>query len=224
MMRAYSRSIGVNKMRVCPVTLAAAAVLIAAQSAQATVSLINASAFDGAQQVVTFDSIANEAPITNEFAGQGVVFSGALYGMTNPGDTHMFAGPPAAIASNWLYSHGSLGGTSFTAAFSSDENLLGFYQELNPGDNLTVNLFENGNPVDSINLPSPASTQGTFVGLEDTSAFNSAEFTVTTNVNGFVALDFFQFESVAPVPEPASAALIATGLLGFAGLRKRRNT
>ena len=214
-------------MRIDALWLATAAVLIATESAQATVSLVDASAFDGAQQIVTFDSIANEAPITNEFAGQGVVFSGALYGMTNTGDTDHFAGPPVAIASNWLYSQGNFGGTSFTATFSSDENLLGFFQELNPDDFLTVNLFENGSPVDSINFPSQPSLDATFVALEDTSAFNSAVFTVTTNDNGFVALDDFQFEptaSVAPVPEPASAALITTGLLGFAGVRKRRNS
>lgn len=76
-----------------------------ADSAVALPFQISLADFSGSQTVIDFNTVANEVQVTSQFVADGVVFSDALYGMTNPGDTGQFPGNGGGvIASNWLYS------------------------------------------------------------------------------------------------------------------------
>jgi hypothetical protein len=56
---------------------------------------------------------------------------------------------------------------------------------------------------------------GSFAGVEFASGFDRIVFDTTSAENGALLIDDFRFEgSPAPVPEPATAALFATGLVG----------
>jgi hypothetical protein len=130
--------------------LAAAAVLAAVGPLEAVPFQIGL--FSGS--LVDFNSVANEEPITNQFSGSGVNFSGAIYGMTNYGDTQQFPGSGGGvIASNWLYSLQSNQGDSFTASFGAPQRRFGFYSEINDGDDVMVELFNGSASLGSITSP-----------------------------------------------------------------------
>src|SRR5207253_6547694 len=78
--------------------------LLLITSVSAAPVLITLGGFSGSETVINFNGIGNEAAITNQFAGQGVTFSGPVYGMTNPGDLSQFPLNGGVIASNWRYS------------------------------------------------------------------------------------------------------------------------
>ena len=155
-------------------------------------SAVGLGAFSGSETVINFNSIADAELITGQYAGSGVIFSGALYGMTNSGDTQDFPiNGGGVIASNWIYGIGNQG-LSFTASFNSIRTRVGFYVKTNDPDNTTIEVLLNGNTQGSIlfNTSSPA----TFIGVEDPNGFNSITVTVTNIDNGFIAIDDLRFE------------------------------
>src|SRR5436309_6693487 len=87
--------------------LAAITLALAAGSGlqAAPTAIFSPGAFSGSAQLVNFNVIGNEVPITTQYSGQGVTFGGGLFGMTNPGDTTLFpANGGGVIASDWRYS------------------------------------------------------------------------------------------------------------------------
>jgi len=156
-------------------------------------SAIGLFAFSGSETVINFNSIADEELITGQYSGSGVTFSGALYGLTDPGDLVFFpSNGGGVIASNWLYDGGGNQGLSFTATFTSMQTKVGFNVETNDPDNTTIEVFTNGNPQGSI--PFDTSQSVIFIGVEDPNGFNSVTVTVQNNENGFIAIDDFRFE------------------------------
>jgi hypothetical protein len=185
--------------------------------------------------LVNFNSVSNEELITNQFSGSGVNFSGAIYGMTNFGDTQQFPGNGGGvIASNWIYSLQSSQGDSFTATFDAPQRRIGFYSEINDGDNVMVELFNGTTSLGSITFPDSRGNFVQFLGLENESGFDRAVLTVIGNDNHFVAVDNWRFSETVdevpgpidpgPVPgalpEPGTLALMTLGLAGFSALRR----
>lgn len=177
-------------------------------------SAINMSAFSGSETVIDFNSILNEQQITTQYAASGVTFSGALYGMTNPGDLSAFPdNGGGVIASNWIYSGSGNQGLSFTATFTSIQRRVGFYVRTNSGDNTTIAVSLNGNPQGSILFTTSA--PASFIGVEDPNGFNSVTVTVQNNSNGFIAIDDFRFEGGAPIAVQSVPTMNEWGMIIF---------
>jgi hypothetical protein len=186
------------------------------------------SSFSGTETVIGFNTIDNAVQISNQFSSDGVIFTGALYGMTNPGDTILFPNNGNGhIASNWIYppSGSGIQGNSFTATFDNIYNKVGFYLKLN-GDDAFVTVSFSGTSSGSLTFSS-LSQEAIFVGLEEPLGFNNVTMTVAVNETGFFAIDDFRFEGASvsppgpsPVPEPCTLLLLSIGIPALMGLRK----
>jgi hypothetical protein len=192
--------------------------------------------FSGNENIIDFNSIADEEQIVDQFADQCVTFSGAIYGMTNSGDINQFPNSGGVIASNWLYDGSGLQGTSFTADFGGPYTKAGFFVETNTGDNTTIEVVLNSSSGGSLTFAT--NTDGSeFIGVEDTDGFDSITVSVAGASNQFLAIDDLRFEggelcgvvapeiSTVPVPSLSISGLITLVLglfaLGLFGLRAR---
>ena len=180
----------------------------------ANAGMIGLGDFSGSETIIDFNAISNTQSITNQYSGDGVDFSGALVGLTNPGDTNLFNG--STIASNWIYSGTGNTGSSWTATFSSVQNLVGFLAETNSSDSVTIEAFLGLTSIGSVNFPNPNGPTPDFLGFGDLGGFDSITVTTANIGNGFFAMDDFRFEgSSVSVPEPGSLVLLALGLVGL---------
>ena len=182
---------------------------------------INLGGFSGFETVIGFNTIGNEVQINNQFSGQGVTFSGPLYGMTNPGDTQQFPNNGGGvIASNWRYGQGAAG-YSFNVAFSQTETRVGFYVETNDRDDTTMNVYAGATLLGSLTFNSQI--QAAFFGAEDLAGFNNITISVQRNDNGFIAIDDLRFENRSgTVPDGGSSLALLGGAMAMVGALGRR--
>jgi hypothetical protein len=203
-------------------------IILLCSNVVATPIQIPLSSFSGTETVIDFNTINNAVPINNQYSTEGVIFTGALYGMTNPGDTIFFPNNGNGhIASNWIYppSGSGIQGSSFTATFDNIFTKVGFYLELN-GDDAFVTVSISGTSSGSLTF-STLSQEAIFVGLEEPLGFDSVTMTVAANETGFFAIDDFRFEGASisppgpsPVPEPSTLLLLSIGIPALMGLKK----
>ena len=101
-------------------------------------------------------------------------------------------------------------------AFLSLHTRVGFYVSTNPADDLTILAYRGNFFVGSEFFPtSGAGHGGSFAGAEFASGFDRIVLHTTSVENGALLIDDFRFEgSPAPIPEPATVILFATGLVG----------
>jgi hypothetical protein len=178
--------------------------------------------FTGGEAVVDFNAIPNTQPITTQYAALGVAFSGGLVGLTNPGDLSAFpGGGGGAIASNWIYSIGVPQGLSFSVTFSSTMRQVGFYLETWPNQRATVELFSGATSLGSLVFRTQDNRVAEFTGIQAIDGFDRLVFTISTNTNGFYAIDDFRFEpDYEPIPEPVTSVLVGLGLAALGRHRR----
>lgn len=169
--------------------------------------------------LINFES-APDGRIDGRYSGLGVTFSelfgggfadvGTGSGVTGVATNFpVFVGCPAA------------GCSDASAQFSSLHTRVGFYVSTNPADDLTIFAYRGTALVGSeFFLTNGAGHGGSFAGVEFASGFDRIVLHTTRVENGALLIDDFRFEGPAPIPEPATAVLFASGLVG-ACLRRR---
>lgn len=184
-------------------------------------AIFNTSGFNGSEITLTFNSLTLETAITNQFAAQGVTFSGGLFAMTNSGDLSQFpSNGGGVIASDWRYNGGGLQSLPITATFTATQVQLGFLAELNTSDVVQISTYLKGALHGSVSYTSVGTT-AVFFGVKDPLGFDSISINVTGPSNHFLAFDDFRFQAI---PEPGVTALLAAGLGLTALLRFRRRS
>jgi hypothetical protein len=161
---------------------------------------------------VTFSEVplANNTPLTNQFAALGVTFSNLFI------DTTLVVfGPPSAEN----FQDGCVVGTCqpFDIFFSSPVAAAAFQMITNPGTS-TFQALLNSGPVESFTAATtiPSSTYYGFQNI----VFNQIHV-IPGGVNQAAGIDNIEFSLATPsVPEPASSALIAAGAIAMATRRR----
>lgn len=164
---------------------------------------------------IDFNSLAAYTPITNQYSGLGVTVSSSCF-MSNPDYQFLFGFDPMQ-ATNFDQSgidcHG--GQSSYptvTFNFASPINYFGLHGISNNNITLTdangfISVFAPWGPM-------------TFIGFTDITA--GSWVTLSADINGAFVIDDVSFEATSAVPEPASIALLGTGLVGVFGAARRR--
>lgn len=170
--------------------------------------------------LINFES-APDGRIDGRYNGLGVTFSELFSGgFADVGTGSGVTG----VATNFPVFVGCPAGgcPDANAQFSSLNTRVGFYVSTNPADDLTIFAYRGTTLVGSeFFRTSGAGHGGSFAGVEFASGFDRIVLHTTSVENGALLIDDFRFEgSPAPIPEPASVVLFASGLVG-SYLRRR---
>jgi len=144
----------------------------------------------------------------SELFGGGFADVGTGAGVTGVATNFpVFVGCPAA------------GCPDANAQFSSLQTRVGFYAFTNPGDDLTIFAYRGTTLVGSEFFRTGG---GSFAGVEFASGFDRVVLHPSSVENGALVIDDFRFESSpAPIPEPTTAVLFASVLIGVYVRRRR---
>jgi hypothetical protein len=181
---------------------------------------VGTGAFFAAAPLITFDDIADNTPILNQYAGLGVTFGPGLFGDHIPGDYGYFSSPGTAMARNADLTDLSLY-NPVVLHFSAPVVRVGMFAKGWEGFRMTVAGGSLDYDVSGQVAP--------FVGLEDLAGFTQVAIERVGSNSGFL-IDGLRFDlkstpgTAPPVPEPSVVGLLGIGLgaVMACSLRKRR--
>lgn len=194
-----------------------------------------------AAEVIDFDDMGgNQSPGTR-YADRGIVFGDHFLSID-----HTYGGA-VAVPSGPIYLTITGIGTEAVITFvdPADPNrkaTTDFFAFDNPGltdqnataffDGLEIVLLDlqgreiGGTTIDPVGPPADG-TRDIFQTVFAVPGIHQVVFTKITNplgASGATPIDNFRFNAVTPVPAPASLVLLATGLIGLLGLRRRAHS
>jgi PEP-CTERM motif-containing protein len=205
---------------VCRLTVVVGLAISLMLARQASADPIGPDAFTS-PTLIDFES-APDGPIDSRYNGLGVTFSELFGGgFADVGTGSAITG----VATNFPVFVGCppAGCPDASARFSNLNTRVGFYVSTNPADDLTILAYRGTSLVGSEFFRTGGGGHGgTFAGVEFASGFDRIDLDTTNVENGALVIDDFRFEgSPAPVPEPATLILFATGLVGVRRCRLR---
>ncbi|PRC93206.1 PEP-CTERM sorting domain-containing protein [Solimicrobium silvestre] len=170
---------------------------------------------------ITFETLSNSTPITNQYSGLGVTFSN-FWADTSYGTT--FFSDAGNVGADNFAGPGGCCTSSATINFTTDYSMVGF--EIVSNGNTTINVLSANNEMDTFNFNArPNSNSGIFVGLENLSGISEISFGPSAENDAFL-IDNIRLEGAAPqpgtVPEPGILALLGIGLIGFYFARRKK--
>jgi hypothetical protein len=190
----------------------------------------------GATSVITFESFLDGTAITNQLAGIDAV-SGinafSLPASVRVGSSAtlpfpMFVAGTLPSETNFLSIdmggvNAAAGSITFDLA-SSPKNAIGaFIADGAPLGGFNIELFNGALSLGSISV-GPRTLPDAFVGVTSVASFTRAVFSAASTVDSW-GLDNLEFSAAVTVtPEPASLALVATGVLALGGAWRRRRS
>jgi hypothetical protein len=190
--------------------------LMSAAGADGAVILDSAVGLPNPAETITFDEVvlADGSPLTNQFAGLGLTFSGLAYSTTpfTLGDL----APPVAR---------QVGAGPVSIFFNTPQTDVALALVTNPSNTMMTALL-NGVVVDSFVEPTNANDANIYYGFTGLSAFNELRIQLLSP-DPTVLIDNIQFGTAAPqdptpVPEPATLSLIGLGLASIYARRRGR--
>jgi hypothetical protein len=207
------------------ITSAAMAIAFAGVSARADVIAVSTAAFPGGSALITFTGLADGVEVN------GLVFGGVQFSYSlGPGQVVIDGGPVGntnVTAPNIVSVPGGNPTGVLTLVLPSLQNLFGFGFAVLSGvpvaNATTITLFNNATNVGALSYNGVLDPifAGGFAGIQSTLAFNRAQVTFNPIASAF-AVDNIRFANVSAVPEPATLALVFTGLVAIGLLRRRR--
>jgi hypothetical protein len=191
--------------------------IVGANPAQA-VSLNNSTGISNPATTITFSEVplAQDTPLTNQYASLGVSFSGLYYHPSFTGSIPNISPPSAG---NFI--SGFTGVINpFTISFSQIQSRAAFALATGTNPSTTFEALLNNTVVDSFTAATDEQNTSNFYGFTGVN-FDTIRIN-TTGVNGSLALiDNIQFGSAATaVPEPFT--VIGTLIGGTAAVRMRK--
>lgn len=182
-----------------------------AATATTNAAIISASSFTGST-IIDFES-APYGLINATYSGLGVTFINLSGGYNyNTGNGYSYT------ATNFADVPGFPDGV---AMFAAPVQRAGFDITTNDGDHTTVYAYSGAGLVGSeFFITEGYGSTGSFAGIEFLSGFDRLIIHAAHNNNGAFAIDNFRFEG-NPVPVPAAAWLLGSGLLGLMGVARR---
>lgn len=205
----------------------AALVLIASFTlgANASVAPVSSSFFSGTP--VTFNGLADGTEV-NGLTTDGILFNYLIGGTPTNGQVQIDGGPGTTnhVAPPNVVSVGNNSGT-LKLTLPGFDTAVGYGFAVDTSAALssatTVTLFNGTTNVGSLSFagsPDP-SFSGGFAGISSTVPFNIVDLTFNSSSAPAFAADNFVFASAAPVPEPESFGLVASGIVGLLALKRR---
>jgi hypothetical protein len=167
--------------------------------------------------LIDFESLALDEIVTNQFAGQGVVFGNAVT-LVAFITLNEFDFPPSS-GTNVI---SGLGPSPLTAALSPGASHVGFH--ITTADTALVQFFDSLDVLLGQTTVDPNLGGNTLVEF-DSPGIASVSIASQATENAFLlTVDDFEFLSPSPAPEPSAVLLMVSALASFgaAGLRRRR--